>query len=246
VSRHWVTEYRVFAAGAGFALLHVLDDTFVGRQPGTSVEDELFSGVVVSAILIGSVLLYPRLRAGLRALLALSLGTLIATAGGLHLAHAVIDEAEGSDFTGVLALAGGILLIGLSGVVAWRSRRGGSFPRRIGRRALVAAGVVAFSLLVLFPIGTAIYVTRTPREPIDSVFSVPHEDVSFETSDGLTIRGWYAPSRNGAAIVLVHGSGSNRLGPRKHARLLAEHGYGVLLYDARGLGESDGDPLGFP
>jgi hypothetical protein len=146
---------------------------------------------------------------------------LIATAGAMRFAHVVIDEARGSDFTGVLALGGGLLLIGLSVAVAWRSRRGGTLARRVGRRALVALGLLALAFFVLFPIGAAIYVTRTPREPIDGAFSVPHEDVAFETRDGLTIKGWYAPSKNGAAIVFVHGSGGSRQGPRRQARLLA-------------------------
>lgn len=30
-----------------------------------------------------------------------------------------------------------------------------------------------------------------------------------------------------------------------HAQLLARHGYGVLVYDSRGRGESDGSPVGF-
>jgi hypothetical protein len=181
-------EYALFAAGVGLAILHVLDDTFVGRQPGTSIGDELFSGVVVGGILVAALVLYPRLPAGWRALLAFSLGVLIATAGAMHLAHVAIDEAERSDFTGILALAGGLLLIGLSALVAWRSRRGGTLRRRVGRRALVGVGVLALSFFVLFPIGVAIYVTRTPREPIDGTFSVAHEDVVFETKDGLTIR----------------------------------------------------------
>jgi pimeloyl-ACP methyl ester carboxylesterase len=238
-------EYALFAAGVGLAILHVLDDTFVGRQPGTTVGDELFSGLVVGGVLVASLVVYPRLRAGLRALLAFTLGILIATAGAMHLAHVVINELDGSDVTGILALLGGMLLMGLAVVVAWRSRKGGTLPRRLGRRALVAVGLVALAFFVLFPVGVAIYVTRTPREPIDGTFAVPHQDVSFETSDGLTIRGWYAPSRNGAAILFVHGSGGNRQGPRKQARLLAQHGYGVLLYDSRGRGESDGDPQGF-
>jgi fermentation-respiration switch protein FrsA (DUF1100 family) len=33
-----------------------------------------------------------------------------------------------------------------------------------------------------------------------------------------------------------------RKGPQKPARLLAKHGYGVLLFDRRGEGESEGDP----
>jgi uncharacterized protein len=32
------------------------------------------------------------------------------------------------------------------------------------------------------------------------------------------------------------------MGPIAHAELLGRHGYGVLLYDARGRGESDGSP----
>ena len=36
-----------------------------------------------------------------------------------------------------------------------------------------------------------------------------------------------------------------RSGPVEHARLLALHGYGVLLLDMRGQGESEGDPNAF-
>jgi len=66
--------------------------------------------------------------------------------------------------------------------------------------------------------------------------------VSFHTGDGLLLSGWYVPSRNGAAIVIVHGGGGDRDGARAHAAMLARAGYGVLLYDARGRGQSQGDP----
>jgi dipeptidyl aminopeptidase/acylaminoacyl peptidase len=69
--------------------------------------------------------------------------------------------------------------------------------------------------------------------------------VSFESSDGLRLSGWYAPSKNRAAVVLVHGGGGDRTGAVRHARLLARHGYGVLLYDSRGRGESEGSPNAF-
>ncbi|MFP2907312.1 hypothetical protein ACLESD_20150 [Pyxidicoccus sp. 3LFB2] len=36
------------------------------------------------------------------------------------------------------------------------------------------------------------------------------EDVAFTNADGLTLRGWYVPSRNRAAVVLVHGFADNR------------------------------------
>ena len=69
-----------------------------------------------------------------------------------------------------------------------------------------------------------------------------YETVAFRAADGLRLAGWYRPSRNGAAVLVVHGGGSDRRGSLAHARLLARHGYGVLVYDARGRGESDGAP----
>ena len=65
-----------------------------------------------------------------------------------------------------------------------------------------------------------------------------YEDVSFTTGDGLRLVGWYVPSKNGAAVISFPG----RKGPQKPARMLARHGYGVLLFDRRGEGESEGDP----
>ena len=75
--------------------------------------------------------------------------------------------------------------------------------------------------------------------------SAAYGDVAFRASDGLRIKGWYRPSENGAAVVLVHGGGSDRTGSVSHAKMLARHGYGVLVYDARGRGESEGGPNGY-
>jgi pimeloyl-ACP methyl ester carboxylesterase len=48
-------------------------------------------------------------------------------------------------------------------------------------------------------------------------------------------------SRNGAAVVLLHGAGSTRTSVLDQASVLARHGYGVLLVDARGHGQSAGN-----
>ena len=62
--------------------------------------------------------------------------------------------------------------------------------------------------------------------------------MKLHTSDGLELEGWYVPSKNRAAVIVFPG----RSGTRKQARMLASNGYGVLLYDRRGEGNSEGDP----
>lgn len=67
------------------------------------------------------------------------------------------------------------------------------------------------------------------------------ESVTFRSADGVTLQGWYVPSRNRAAVVLVHGAAENRLWLLDEAESLARLGFGVLLYDNRAAGESGGD-----
>src|SRR5689334_7486684 len=65
-----------------------------------------------------------------------------------------------------------------------------------------------------------------------------YQDVTFTTPDGLTLAGWYIPSRNHAAIILSHGYGGNRLGVMDYAEVLAHAGFGVLVYDERDQGNN--------
>jgi uncharacterized protein len=114
---------------------------------------------------------------------------------------------------------------------------------RWARRAGGALAIAASLIWIVTPVGGALYATGKPRTAVpDAALGLPHRDVAFSSTDGLRLSGWYIPSRNGAAIVLVHGGGGSRLGAVLHARMLARHGYGVLLYDERGRGESQGAP----
>jgi dipeptidyl aminopeptidase/acylaminoacyl peptidase len=88
---------------------------------------------------------------------------------------------------------------------------------------------------------STLYPPRGPvRAPEDSAV-LGLTDVSFPSRDGTTLRGWYIPSRNGAAIALVHGSGSDRSSLLPEIRFLARDGFGILAFDLPGHGESDGD-----
>ncbi len=86
-----------------------------------------------------------------------------------------------------------------------------------------------------------IMATHAPRWPIDeSSLNVPHQEIRIASADGTKLSAWYVPSRNGAAALLVHGSGGSPARVADRARMLARHGYGVLALDLAGNGESEG------
>lgn len=65
------------------------------------------------------------------------------------------------------------------------------------------------------------------------------EPVSIPHPDGLTLAGWLAPSQNGKTLILQHGYAANSVDTLPLAQLLTAHGYGVLLFDFHGHGNSD-------
>ncbi len=151
---------------------------------------------------------------------------------------------SGDDFTGLLSLLGGFLLLGIGTVTLWRTRRtdDSRHPSVCAARPASSRAVSLLIALVLFPTAIAYVVTHTARAAVPSPnLGATPEDVSFTTSDGLRLEGWFVPSRNGATVIAFPG----RSGPQKHARMLVRHGYGVLLFDRRGEGASEGDPNAF-
>lgn len=109
---------------------------------------------------------------------------------------------------------------------------------------LVVASLILLLLYALLrPLLSAWLFTQPRRvRPADRTpadWGAAYEDVTL-SSDGGHLRGWYVPSRNGAAVVLLHDHGANRLALAPHAAMLTRAGYGVLLLDLRAHGRSDG------
>jgi dienelactone hydrolase len=220
--------------------LHVVDDSFVQPEPGTSAGDHVVGGLVPLVVLGLAGWGYPRLRAGPRATIALLLGIFGVVVGIEGVYSTVKNAPSGDDFTGLLAIPAGVVLIGLAVVTLWTSRkRGGSRVRRYGRRALLAVGGVLVAYVIVLPFYLSYVFTHVARGFVPTPeLGAAYEDVSFTTSDGLVLKGWYIPSKNRAAVIAFPG----RKGPQRPARMLARHGYGVLLFDRRGEGVSEGDP----
>lgn len=97
-------------------------------------------------------------------------------------------------------------------------------------------------------------IVRTPQE-----YGMSYEDVEFESTDGLTIRGWFIPAPSGKSdkvIILTHPMPMNRHGflarnqgfpplfrtdvdLLRTVYALHQAGYAVLAFDLRNHGESD-------
>lgn len=126
--------------------------------------------------------------------------------------------------------------------------------KKRGARRWQNLGCFSLVVIILAAVGLAVGVSWTktdallhPRRQLPAETpadrGLAYQNVAFPASDGLTLRGWYLPSHNRAAVIVGHGySAYRRL---DQAELLARHGYGVLTFDWRAHGESDGDLCSF-
>jgi len=92
----------------------------------------------------------------------------------------------------------------------------------------------------------AFRLTRRPRsrfeEPAPNVTWGKLESHRFSTRDGQEIGAWFVDGRADApSVLLVHGNGANRSQSLSRGKLLASHGYAVLMISLRGHGDSTGD-----
>ena len=233
-------EVNVARLAIGVVALHVVDDNFLQPNPGTTAGDHPVSGLVPLALLVAAAVFYGRLRAGARAVIALFAGY-FGVLGGIEALHYTREVGpSGDDFTGILSLVAGLVLLGVGGLTLWRSRRRDDrLWWRYVRRALIGVGAVVVAGVFLFPFSIGYIVTHASRATVPAAdLGAPFEEVEFTTNDGLRLKGWYIRSRNGAAVISFPGRASSQ----KRAKLLARHGYGVLVFDRRGEGESEGDP----
>lgn len=69
--------------------------------------------------------------------------------------------------------------------------------------------------------------------------NIEYQEVTLITKDGLKLSAWYTPPKNGAVILLAHGYNDNR--PESLYVMFAQNDYGVLAWDFRAHGNSEGE-----
>ncbi|MGM0385902.1 MAG: alpha/beta hydrolase [Actinomycetota bacterium] len=176
-------------------------------------------------------------------LVAVTLGALVLAAGaGIAVPHLTRAGMNSTTAWGTLALLTGLALLAAgTHTLAVRLRWWGRIP--------VVLAVLAGTLVMLLSLGPAVAATTVPRASLAALTpthrGLAHEDVRFRSAEGVLLSGWYLPSTNGAAVVLLHGAGSTRSAVLEHATVLNRQDYGVLLLDARGHGLSEGRAMDF-
>ncbi len=69
------------------------------------------------------------------------------------------------------------------------------------------------------------------------------ESVSFETTDGVQLSGWFVPSESARGVILFcHGNAGNISHRLDSIQIFHQLGLDVFIFDYRGYGQSEGKP----
>jgi pimeloyl-ACP methyl ester carboxylesterase len=176
---------------------------------------------------------------GLGTLLAGLVGIVVGIGVGVRWVAASVIAVE--SILALVALFAGIILTVLG--IRWLTR-----GLRPATRFFTASLITLASILFVWIFSPAVIATNVPPspEPAESLdLGADGRGVQFTTADGVTLWGWYVPPPEGKVVVLRHGAGSTASAVVPQARVLVDHGYGVLLTDARGHGRSEGTAMDF-
>lgn len=125
----------------------------------------------------------------------------------------------------------------------------GSEPMHGGRIVVAVSAILAMVLVVLALAWLfqrrLIYLPSAGKVPPAAELLHGGEDVTFETADGLRLKGWFVPAGAGhsrATVLVLNGNAGNRMARVPLAAELSRAGLSVLLVDYRGYGGNPGHP----
>lgn len=126
----------------------------------------------------------------------------------------------------------------------------GAPPAPNGSAGYVALStVIVLSLLFLTFIGCAV-INRfifTPTKGITSTpaaSSIPYQEVWFPSRDGVRLNGWFISGAPAKPLVLFfHGNTGNLSDNLEYIKLLHGRGFPIFIFDYRGYGKSEGEPV---
>jgi uncharacterized protein len=89
-----------------------------------------------------------------------------------------------------------------------------------------------------------LYIPDRQELTTPQAYQLPYEEIFFMTEDGKKLHGWWIPSANSKApiLLLCHGQGGNISDRLPKALTWHRLGASVFLFDYRGYGKSEGRP----
>ena len=119
---------------------------------------------------------------------------------------------------------------------------------RLRNTAFLKGMVVFLFLLVLAGLGFSYWIGGQLVAPQPMLIGPAPDDLYAETvvitgQAGSTHGWWISGDTDKASVLLLHGIRANRIAMLGRARLLARHGYSVLLIDLQAHGESPGEAI---
>lgn len=101
----------------------------------------------------------------------------------------------------------------------------------------------AFAALLYFYQGSFIYYPDRQWMATPEQFGLSYESVTFRTTDGLTLSGWYVPAEKPRGVMLFfHGNAGNISHRMLSMQIFNRLHFDIFIFDYRGYGKSEGQP----
>jgi fermentation-respiration switch protein FrsA (DUF1100 family) len=108
---------------------------------------------------------------------------------------------------------------------------------------VVAACYGLLVVVVYFIQGRMLYLAEVPGRTLTMTpanVGMDYQDVSIETTDGVTLHGWFIAGRSSQVLLFFHGNAGNISHRLDSIRQFQDLGLSVLIIDYRGYGQSEG------
>ena len=111
---------------------------------------------------------------------------------------------------------------------------------------LILVVATCYGLLVVvvyFMQGRMLYLAEVPGRTLTMTpadVGMDYQDVFIETTDGVTLHGWFIAGRSSRVLLFFHGNAGNISHRLDSIRQFQDLGLSVLIIDYRGYGQSEG------
>ena len=112
--------------------------------------------------------------------------------------------------------------------------------------AVLYAGILFFLLTVsgCSIMNRFVFLQKKELPATPAKYSLPYQEIWFKARDGVQLNGWFVPGAPETPLVLFfHGNAGNLYDNLEYLNLLHGSGFPIFIFDYRGYGKSQGQPL---